>query len=182
MSAHHFDLVSHWHIPAPRADVWAALTDPETWPRWWPYVRAVRTLDAGHADGLHSVRRIHWATRLPYDLEIEVEAVELLRHERIRARSRGQLRGEGIWLLDEHPGQPGHAATTSVTYVWRVELASPWMRLVAPLLAPLFRWNHRAVMAAGEIGLKRHLAIQAATARHGAAPVASRASQAFGSR
>ena len=31
------------------------------------------------------------------------------------------------------------------------------MRWAAPVLAPLFRWNHAGVMRAGEAGLTRHL-------------------------
>ncbi len=151
MSANHFDLVSHWHIAAPVERVWAALIAPDSWPQWWPYVRSVRTLRKGDANGLGSVRRIEWATRLPYSIVIEVEAVESLRFERLRGRSRGQLRGEGIWLLRSE-GQ-----ATDVTYVWRVELGKRWMRWLAPLLAPLFRWNHDGVMRAGGVGLARHL-------------------------
>ncbi len=147
----HFDLVSHWRIAAPRERVWEALTHPEDWPRWWPFVRSVRTLRAGDAEGLGSLRRIEWATRLPYRLVIEVEAVEVLRQERLRARSSGQLRGEGLWLLD------GDDRFTDVTYVWRVTLEQRWMRLLAPLLAPGFRWNHAAVMRAGHTGLARFL-------------------------
>jgi uncharacterized protein YndB with AHSA1/START domain len=147
----HFDLVSHWRLAAPRERVWQALTHPEEWPLWWPFVRSVQTLRRGGDDGLGSVRRIEWATRLPYDVCIEVEAVEVLEQERLRARSSGQLSGEGLWLLSEADG------FTSVTYVWRVSLERPWMRLVLPLLAPVFRWNHGAVMRAGETGLARHL-------------------------
>ena len=151
MASTHFDLVSHWRIPAPVERVWSALADPEGWPRWWPYVHSVRTLQRGDADGLGSVRRIEWATRLPYRIVIEVEAVESLRPERLRGRSRGQLRGEGLWLLR------GDGVWTEVTYVWRVEVTQRWMRLLAPLLAPAFRWNHDGVMRAGEAGLVRHL-------------------------
>ncbi len=152
MPSTHFDLISHWRIAAPVDRVWAALADPQGWPRWWSYVRAVRTLQPGDASGVGSVRRIRWSTRLPYEIDIEVEAVEALRHERLRGRSRGQLCGEGIWLLRDAGEQ------TDVTYVWRVELARPWMRWLAPLLAPVFRWNHDGVMRAGEAGLTRHLA------------------------
>lgn len=153
MPSTHFDLVSHWRIDAPVERVWAALTEPETWPRWWPYVRSVRLLKVGRADGVGSVRRIEWATRLPYELVVDVEAIESLKHERLRGRSRGQLRGEGLWLLRSDGG------STDVTYVWRVELVQPWMRWLAPLLAPVFRWNHRGVMKAGGLGLARHLGV-----------------------
>lgn len=160
MSPSHFDLVSHWRITAPVERVWATLADPESWPQWWPYVRSVRTLHQGNADGLGSVRRIRWATRLPYDIVIEVEAVESLRLERLRARSRGQLRGEGIWLLRSE------GCFTDVTYVWRVELGKRWMRWLAPVLAPVFRWNHDGVMRAGGIGLACHLRRVAALEMH----------------
>jgi uncharacterized protein YndB with AHSA1/START domain len=151
MPSTHFDLVSQWRIEAPAERVWAALTDPDAWPSWWPYVLAVQTLREGGADGVGSVRRIHWATRLPYRLLIEVEAVESVRPHRLRARSRGQLDGEGLWLLRADSGH------TDVTYVWRVRVVKRWMRWLAPLLAPVFRWNHDAVMRAGEDGLRRYL-------------------------
>lgn len=151
MPARHFDLVSHWRIVAPVERVWGALTEPEAWPRWWPYVRRVQTLRRGGADGVGSVRRIDWATKLPYALVIEVEAVESVRHERLRGRARGSLQGEGIWLLRSE------GRYTDVTYVWRVELVQPWMRVAAPLLAPLFRWSHESVMRAGGAGLQRYL-------------------------
>lgn len=151
-SAHRFVLHSRWTLPAPLAEVWQALTRPDDWPRWWPYVRAVETVRRGDAVGLGATRRMHWSTRLPYGFSIEVETVEVLPGRRLRARSRGQLESEGIWTLvalDER--------MTGVDYEWRVALMRPWMRLAAPLLAPLFRWNHHAVMRAGEAGLIRHL-------------------------
>ena len=159
MPKHHFDLVSHWRIAAPVERVWAALTDTPTWPRWWPQVRSVQTLRAGDAQGLGRRHRIEWTTLLPYGIVIEVEAVESLRHQRLRGRSSGHLKGEGIWLLHEA------GRHTDVTYLWRVELAKPWMRWLAPLLAPLFRWNHDGVMRAGGAGLARHLGATAGAQR-----------------
>lgn len=156
VSSAHFDLVSHWRVYAPVERVWAALADPTSWPHWWPQVQQVRLLHEGGADGVGSVHRIDWATRLPYRIVIEVEACELVRHQRLRGRSSGQLNGEGLWLLRAEEG------FTDVTYVWRVRLTRPWMRWLAPLLAPAFRWNHDAVMRAGESGLRRHLGHAAA--------------------
>lgn len=148
MPSSHFDLVSHWRIHAPVEQVWAALADPAAWPRWWPCVQAVSTVREGRADGVGTVRRIDWSTRLPDRIVIEVEGIESVRHERLRGRSRGQLDGEGLWLLRPEAG------FTDVTHVWRVTLKRGWMRWLAPLLGPVFRWNHDAVMRAGETGLR----------------------------
>lgn len=153
MPSTHFDLIAHWTIHAPVDRVWAALAQPEEWPLWWSCVRAVRTLRAGDAEGVGGIRRIRWLGRLPWETEIEIETVEALRPERLRGRSRGMLRADGIWLLRADSGD-----RTAVTCVWRVELASPWMRWLAPLVALAFRWNHAGFMRAGEAGLARHLA------------------------
>jgi uncharacterized protein YndB with AHSA1/START domain len=149
MPATHFDLISHWRIHAPVAPVWAALTQPADWPRWWPCVLEVRTLRDGGDDGVGSLRRIDWATLLPYRIVIDVEAVETVPLQRLRVHSRGQFEGEGLWLLRSGGGY------TDVTHVWRVHVARPWLRM----LAPLFRWNHDGVMRSGEAGLRRHLAV-----------------------
>ena len=43
-------------------------------------------------------------------------------------------------------------------YDWIVEVTKPWMRLSAPLLRPVFAWNHGKVMGWGYQGLTRKLA------------------------
>jgi len=150
--AHAFVLHSAWDIPASAPRIWQALTEPQAWPRWWRFVRAVETVRPGDANGLGAVRRMHWSTRLPYGFSIEVETTDVVPLQRLQARSRGQLEGEGIWTLTSRG-----ATATRVDYEWRVALGRPWMRAAAPLLAPVFRWNHHAVMRAGEVGLIRHL-------------------------
>ena len=50
--------------------------------------------------------------------------------------------------------------TTRVRHTWCVDLASRWMRLVAPSAAPVFRWNHDGVMRAGARGLAGHLGVR----------------------
>jgi uncharacterized protein YndB with AHSA1/START domain len=146
-----FELITDWHVAASIDSVWQALHHPDYWPRWWPYVRAVEKIRAGDAEGVGGIYRIEWTSRLPYDITFEVETVEVVRYERIRGVARGQLNGQGLWEFS--PDQ----SSTRVRYTWSVSLGRPWMRRIAPLAAPLFRWNHNAVMRAGEIGLARHL-------------------------
>ncbi len=159
MPVRHLDLISHWRLSAPAEQVWAALTDPEVWPQWWPNVRSVRTLRCAGADGLGSVRRVEWATGLFGVVVIDVEAIESQRLERLRGRWTGALRGDGIWLLRAEAG------FTDVTAVWRIELVKRWMRWLAPVLTPLFRRSHSGVMRAGCAGLVRHLATGSALSK-----------------
>jgi len=158
IDATEFVLVSHWRIAAPRERVWNVLNDPTGWPQWWPYVASVEKLESGDAAGVGARYRFHWTSRLPYSLTIETRVVEVDKPNTIRAKASGELDGEGTWRL--HDDGTG----TTVEYTWRVAVTRAWMRLLAPLLRPAFAWNHNAVMAAGEAGLRRHLGDNAAGA------------------
>jgi len=156
-AASDFVLVSRWNLAASRDAVWEALKHPLEWPRWWHFVRSVDELDAGDDDGVGARYRFHWGSRLPYSLHLSTTVTEIRKPELIVARAEGDLRGVGTWRID------GDDGATRVEYTWSVDLDRAWMRAMLPVLRPAFAWNHNAVMAAGEAGLKHHLA-------HGTAP------------
>jgi len=154
ISAREFVLVSHWHLDAPIRRVWDALHEPTDWPRWWPFVAAVEKLQGGDTDGVGARYRFHWTSRLPYSIRLVTQVLEVTKPRAIRASAAGDLEGEGTWRLAERDGG------TDVEYTWRVNLDRAWMRLFAPLMRPVFTWNHNAVMTAGESGLRRYLRAQ----------------------
>jgi hypothetical protein len=147
-----FELVTQWRLEAPTAAVWERIEDVAAWPRWWPSVRRVETLAPGDADGIGAIRRLSWQTALPYDLTFDVEVVRVDPHRLIEGRAFGELEGTGAWTFAEAEG------VTTATYDWRVDVGKPWMRRFAPLLRPVFAWNHGVVMRRGEAGLTRLLA------------------------
>jgi hypothetical protein len=71
----------------------------------------------------------------------------------------GELNGTGRWHL------AAEGATTRVRYEWSVSTGKPWMNVLAPLLAPAFRWNHGRVMAEGGRGLANHLGVKLLSTR-----------------
>jgi len=151
--------VTHWRLDAPPETVWQALTEVDDWPQWWPYVRRVELLRRGReSDGVGALRRLTWGSRLPYGFTLDVECVESDAPRRLRGRSSGALEGEGLWEL--WPDGVG----TVVRYTWRLDLKTAWMRLAAPLMAPLFRWNHEGVMRGGGRGLASWLPSRRSTA------------------
>ena len=66
----------------------------------------------------------------------------------------GDLAGMGRWELAAIP------VGTRVRYTWQVIPNKAWMRWFAPLLAPVFSWNHHAVMLAGAVGMAHRLGVE----------------------
>lgn len=149
-----FTLVTRWHLDAPIERVWDAIASAETWPDWWGYVLAVEDLEPGDADGLGALRRYTWASRLPYSLSFDMRVSKVERPTLLEGVAQGDLAGTGRWQLAEQ------SATTLVRYEWTVAVTRAWMRLLSPLLEPVFRWNHNEVMAEGGRGLARHLGVR----------------------
>jgi uncharacterized protein YndB with AHSA1/START domain len=145
--------VTQWHLEAPIERIWEALFDPEEWPRWWRYVEAVVELEKGDAQGIGALRRYTWSSRLPYRLSFEMRTTALAPLSFIEGVATGDLNGTGRWQLREF-GQ-----TTRVQYVWTVTTAKGWTNLLAPILAPVFAWNHNQVMREGGRGLAQHLGV-----------------------
>jgi hypothetical protein len=151
MASQQFDLVTNWHFNAPVEKVWTELNAPDDWPVWWRAVERVQMLAAGDASGIGAVRRFTWRTALPYALTFDMTATRIEPMTMLEGRASGELDGVGLWTLV--PTESG----TDVRYNWRIEVTKPWMRAMAPLLKPAFRWNHNQVMAWGYHGLTRRL-------------------------
>jgi hypothetical protein len=75
---------------------------------------------------------------------------------RMSVRARGDLDGRGEWQLE----QDGEWVV--VKYDWTVLATKPWMIVLAPLLKPVFVWNHKWAMQRGFEGLSRELARRSA--------------------
>ncbi|MBI3898313.1 MAG: SRPBCC family protein [Gammaproteobacteria bacterium] len=146
-----FELLTRWLVPAPINVVWDALHDVGKWPSWWRYVKQVQQIEAGDTDGIGSIQRFVWATRLPYRVSFDMRTTQLQRPFLIEGHANGDLDGTGRWQLRTVEG------STLVRYEWRVKADKAWMKALAPLLRPLYVWNHNGVMAAGEEGLRNYL-------------------------
>ena len=153
MSVRQYSLVTWWHLEAPIERTWQALVAPEEWPSWWRYVEEVVELEKGNAQGIGAVRRYTWSSRLPYRLSLKMRTTAIARHTFIEGVATGDLNGIGRWELQELGN------TTRVKYDWTVRTGKVWMNLLAPILAPVFTWNHDQVMREGGRGLARHLGV-----------------------
>ncbi len=149
MADYHF--VTTWKLRSPVEPVWDAIRESEKWPSWWKGVLGVEQLRAGHAEGVGSVRRYVWRSRLPYNLVFDMEVTGIEPTKRLEGRATGELEGTGVWELSDGAG------VTTVVYTWTVRTTRRWMNLLAPVARPLFAWNHDWVMSNGARGLSQLL-------------------------
>jgi uncharacterized protein YndB with AHSA1/START domain len=146
-----YRFLTTWLVEAPRERVFQAIWDSERWPTWWPGVESVVELEPGDDDGVGSLGRYVWKSRLPYRLTCDTRVTRVERPRYMEGEATGELAGTGRWRLFEQEG------VTAVLYDWDVRTTSRWMNLLAPLVRPVFAWNHDVVMRWGGEGLARHL-------------------------
>jgi Polyketide cyclase / dehydrase and lipid transport len=142
-----YSFLTTWLLESPRQPVWEAIHDQQRWPEWWRGVEESEELEPGGGGDVGSVSRLVWKSFLPYRVEFEVTTTRVERPHLLEGHARGELEGTGRWRLYEQEG------VTAVLYEWNVSTTKPWMNRLAPLLRPLFEWNHDWVMARGGEGL-----------------------------
>jgi hypothetical protein len=131
--------------------VFQAIWDSERWPSWWRGVESVVKLEDGDEEGVGSLGRYVWKSRLPYRLEFETRTTRVERPYLLEGEADGELAGTGVWRVFEQDG------VTAVVYDWNVRTTAAWMNLFAPVARPFFAWNHNVVMRWGGHGLSKLL-------------------------
>ena len=146
-----FRFVTLWNIEAPRSAVCEAIEHSLEWPQWWPGLERVEEVAQGDANGIGSVRRYLWKSRLPYRLGFDIRVTSMQPLTMVEGIACGDVEGVGRWSFTTE------GALTVARYDWQVRPTACWMRLVTPLASPLFRWNHDILMKQGAEGLARRL-------------------------
>ena len=132
-----------WQLEANKEEVFKAISTPTSWPKWWSYVKKVTELSVIE-NGAGSVHHFEFDTELPYQLHFTLQNTKKQEPDLLEGRAVGELEGIGRWTLE----QQGNI--TKVHYLWEVTTNKVWMNLLAPLLRPIFEWNHRQVMLQGK--------------------------------
>jgi hypothetical protein len=152
MATNAFHIVTTWHITAGMDAVAAILTDATSLPRWWPEVYLAATVTAP-GDARNIGRRVAVRTKgkLPYHINWTAELVSANLPHTWEIAASGDLTGRGVWTLTRE------GDVTVAVYDWKVRADRPLFRLLSPVLAPVFAWNHRWAMARGKEGLAREV-------------------------
>ena len=159
-----YSFVTLWRFRAPLAPVWDLIYHSEQWPEWWRGVERVERIEPGDAEGLGSLHRYTWKSKLPYRLAFEMRLTRVEPMKFIEGEAVGELTGTGRWQLTQD------GDVTGVRYDWNVSTTKPWMNLLAPVARPVFKWNHDVVMNWGAEGLARKLGVERLSAEEGSPP------------
>ncbi len=145
MGLNDYHFVTHWRVRGPIQLVYDILKDGEGYSRWWrpAYVSTTSTGDK-------KIRALVRA-RLPYTLDFATEPVRENPPFEFEIRSTGELSGRGLWKLRQE------GEMTAVDFFWDVRAEKPLVKLLSPILKPLFKWNHDWVMKVGEKGLQQEI-------------------------
>jgi hypothetical protein len=152
MASHTF--VDLWHFKAPIEAVWTEIADPLDWPSWWPGMERVEQIAAGDEQLIGAIHRHTVKGALPYRIRFDLRTTSVQAHRRMEGEVSGDLLGRGCWTLSTDED----GTTTQVRCDWTVEPAGGWMSALAPILRPLYGWNHHVVMRRGQRGLAARLA------------------------
>ncbi|HWB10923.1 MAG TPA: SRPBCC family protein [Pirellulales bacterium] len=156
-----YRFVTTWHVAAPVEKVWDAL---QCVTQWWPGMVSSRHLTPGR-EGVGARYERITRGRLPYTLRYVLTITSHDPPYSSAYDSEGDLVGEGAYLLTQT------GSTTEVRFTWNVATRSRWMNAVAPMLKPLFAWNHNYVMRQGEKAIQRYLAASQAHAAMSSPPI-----------
>jgi uncharacterized protein YndB with AHSA1/START domain len=147
LASREYLFVDEWDVAAPRASVFAAISDARTYPAWWKPVYIDVEADGDAEVG--KVSRQHFKGRLPYHLRTTSTITRLEPPHIVEADVDGDLRGHGKWTLTDLPGGGTH-----VRFDWQVFADKPLLRVLTPILRPAFRWNHAWAIARARAGLE----------------------------
>jgi hypothetical protein len=151
MGFNDYHFLTVWRVRGTVAEVRKILSDAASLPRWWPSVYlSVEVLEPGDAEGLG--KRVELFTKgwLPYTLRWGFVTTRIAA-DGFTLEPWGDFAGRGIWRFV----QVGE--DVDVAYDWKIAARKPLLRVLSPLLKPLFRANHHWAMARGEESLRLEL-------------------------
>ena len=146
-----YEFVTIWQVKAPLASVWDLIYNSDSWPSWWKGVERVELVEKGNKEGVGSIYRYTWKSKLPYRLTFDMQLTRIEQMSIIEGTALGELSGTGRWQLTSEDD------VTTARYDWQVETTKPWMNLLTPIARPVFKWNHNVVMNWGAQGLAKRL-------------------------
>lgn len=133
-----FEYEGRFSLPAPPAEVWAAIGQVDRFETWWAWLRELRVEGVPLKSGcvLHGLV----SPPVPYRMRLRVALLRCEPPSLIEADVSGDLVGPARIRFDPEP------AGTRATVAWTVEMMQRPMRAAARVGSPLLRFAHDRVV------------------------------------
>ena len=143
-------LLDRWVLPGTAAQVYDALVDFDLYPRWGHpgYVSGRRN----GRPGVGCTGTLVVKGGLPYTATLDCTITRLLPRREIAIWVTGDLIGELVWRIRPLPD-----GRVELSKDWRCNTSAFMLRVLTPVLRPLFRWNHTKCLNDAIAGLTRYL-------------------------
>lgn len=151
MSSYHF--VTRWELPTTCEEVYRTLEDAEDLVRWWPSVYLdAKILEKGQPGGVGKVVELYTKGFLPYTLRWKFRVLQTNFPRGYSLEAIGDFVGQGVWTFKQVSPE-----VCEVVYDWRIRAEKPFLKLMTPLLRPIFSANHLWAMRKGEESIRLEL-------------------------
>ena len=137
-----FETDRRYELPLTPTELWAVLAHVDRYQSWWPWLRRFEA----RALADHEVWACLVQPPLPYSVGFDLHLDEVRAPTRVRASVTGDVVGEAVLDIAEHPG--GSAARLRSS----LEPGNGFLRTVARLAAPVVRYGHDWVLDTGARG------------------------------
>lgn len=152
-TSNQYRFITRWRMRATAEEVFAILSQPVEYPRWWPSVcLTVREVKAGDPTGKGREVRLQTKGWLPYTMQWNARTVDSRPPYAITIAASGDFTGRGIWSI------VSDGEFVDVTFDWKLSAEKPLLRYLSFLLKPAFEANHRWAMGEGAKDLELELA------------------------
>ena len=153
MSDNQYHFITNWRVRSTVEEVYDIISKTRELPRWWPSVYLkVDEIMPGDENGVG--KQVSLLTRgwLPYTLLWEFEVVESRKPYGSTIAAKGDFIGRGIWQFEQD------GDSVDISYDWQITAEKPLLKVLTPLLKPVFSANHRWAMEKGQESLKLEIA------------------------
>ncbi|HEX9924948.1 MAG TPA: polyketide cyclase [Anaerolineae bacterium] len=153
MSSNDYHFITHWRVQSTLEEISQIIGNGPDLVRWWPSVYLeVQKVEPGNEQGIGKVVSLYTKGWLPYPLRWQFRVTESRYPHGFSLQAWGDFDGRGSWIFEQD------GAWVNISYDWKIRADKPLLRLLSPLLKPVFSANHHWAMAKGEESLKLELA------------------------
>ncbi len=142
-----------WWTAAVTDRVWEILANYAAWPTWWRGIRSVEVLRRGDDNGIGTILRQRWHSRVPYTLTFDLEMLRIEGGKLLDGRASGDLEGTCSWTLITVDGG------TELRFYADVRTGRWWMNLPVPFASRVVQASFDTIMGWGREGLARTLGV-----------------------